>query len=150
MGYSVAGVCSSAAASLTTRRVFTRADSLDRRDAVPKLWSKINEGILMPKCATEFLARNEFSPLPEQRNQKQERLALELDPDASLPEVRRREDGFRKRRNVSIARLTGIPARWFSQQAIYPWRAFGRTASQTGPACLSSLDNRVAAKLADS
>jgi hypothetical protein len=86
MGYSVARVCSSAAASLTTGRVFTRADSLDRRDAVPKLWSKINEGILRPKCATEFLARNEFSTLPEQGNQKQERLVLELDPDASLPE----------------------------------------------------------------
>ena len=97
------------------RRAFTRADSLDRSDkpvasprqrldetgiggrisqhlakfvnACAQAVVEINEGVPGPKRVAEFLARNEFSALPEQCNQKEVGLSLELDPDASLSEL---------------------------------------------------------------
>jgi len=48
---------------------------------------EVNEGVPWPKRVAEFLARNEFSPLHEQCNQKEVGLSLKLDPDASLSEL---------------------------------------------------------------
>jgi hypothetical protein len=43
---------------------------------------EIDEGVFGPERAPKFVACNEFSTLFEQRNEQQEGLALELDPDA--------------------------------------------------------------------
>ena len=74
---------------------------------------EVNEGVPGPKRIAEFLARNEFSPLLEQCNQKEVGLSLKLDLDASLSELAG-ANRSRKRRNAPNERMMGIPALWYS------------------------------------